>query len=33
MDKKKEINPILLKKAYALGQKIKKGKKVMPKTK
>jgi hypothetical protein len=30
---KSEINPILLKKAYALGQKIKKGKKEMPKKK
>jgi len=27
------VDPILLKKAYALGQKIKKGKKEMPKKK
>ena len=33
MDKQKEINPILLKKAYALGQKIKKAKKDKAKTK
>ena len=33
LDKKSGVDPILLKKAYALGQKIKKGKKDKPKTK